>query len=197
LKATNGGSTQDHSVERSIVIRNCLIWLRRLPYPQQHPTGGTLGTDPINGTDEDIWGHGRLFNWIDNGPLVKIEDCIFYIEDYGALAGAYGTWPSAAASTIGILADNPNNLGECSNNKIIFGHPSDTYSVNWIPAAQQSAFTITNFSADANAPQEFFAARNRWLAEHPLVMGTGQAIFDNPIDYGASLIQPYVPYPTF
>jgi hypothetical protein len=192
LSCNNANATVD-AKPSFVEIRNCLIWLRMLPYPQGHG-GETLASFPLDSSGSDTsWGHGRIFDWdTTNGPNVKIFDSTFYIEHYPATTGASSDWSAGAAAALSFLGAQ---LTGAENVKVVWGGPGSFPGT--IPSAHAAEFSTFNYSDTSTHPDtHFFTPRNDWIANHPLLGTVGDSLFDAAISWPPTN-PPYANYPTF
>ena len=195
LRCNNPVSSVDQS-ENLIEIRNCLIWLRMLPYPPGHG-GEALPSYPLAaGGANTAWGHGPIFDWHANAPRVEIYDSTFYCEYYPSTTSDNADWIANADDNLGFINQWGSKLIGASNNIIVWGGPGAFPGT--IPAAHSSAFTTWTYDGNPNAPDAyFFTPRNSWLTAHPLLGKVGDTMFDDALDYSTFTNQPYADYPTF
>jgi hypothetical protein len=196
MRCRNPASSVDRT-QNIIEIRNCLIWLRMLPYPFGHG-GEQLPSYPLASPGSGTaWGHGPIFDWHTNGPAVKIYDSTFYVEYYPATTGDNADWIANADDNLGFINSFGTKLIDASNVKLVWAGPGSTWP-GTIPAAHSSAFTTYTYTEDPDNPDtHFFTPRNDWITAHPVVGTVGDTDFDGAIDWSTQTNAPYIDYPTF
>ena len=162
-----------------------------LPYPSGHG-GEALPSVPLGpGGANTAWGHGPIFDWHTNAPLVRIHNTTFYVEYYPATTGDNADWIANAADSLGFLGSK---LVAASGNTIVWAGPGEYPGT--IPAAHSAAFTIYNYDDDPDNPKtHFFIPRNNWIVAHPLVGTVGDSLFDDAITTYTD--PPFADYPSF
>lgn len=193
MSAANPTATVDSSAS-FVEIRNCLIWLRALPYPLGH-SGEELGAYPF-AANQTAWGHGPIWDWSSLAPGVKIYDSVFYIEHLPSTGGDAADRLAQAPDTLGFINQYGTKLLDASNVTIVYGR--NVAYEGTIPSGFSSEFTIHTYGDDPDNPKTyFFLKRNQWILDHPLVGVTGVSLFDGSLNYDGFSNQPFADYPSF